>query len=172
MKEESRPLWAPWRISFIRSEKTQSFLHQLAGGLTRFIGGLLKILLIIVAVCLVPVLLGALVALFALILAAAGILVSVPAFFYQAMPYIDWGVLGTMSAPAVAFAICGLVVVALPVIGLLQLLMQSFGRWKPMSTWTKVLLILLWLVAVGFAMYSVFHASFFMFPDDTWLINS
>ncbi|MCF2575088.1 PspC domain-containing protein [Phocaeicola barnesiae] len=156
----------------IRSEKTQSFLHQLAGGLTRFIGGLLKILLIIVAVCLVPVLLGALVALFALILAAAGILVSVPAFFYQAMPYIDWGVLGTMSAPAVAFAICGLVVVALPVIGLLQLLMQSFGRWKPMSTWTKVLLILLWLVAVGFAMYSVFHASFFMFPDDTWLINS
>ena len=156
----------------IRSEKTQSFLHQLAGGLTRFIGGLLKILLIIVAVCLVPVLLGALVALFALILAAAGILVSVPAFFYQAMPYIDWGVLGTMSVPAVAFAICGLVVVALPVIGLLQLLMQSFGRWKPMSTWTKVLLILLWLVAVGFAMYSVFHASFFMFPDDTWLINS
>lgn len=156
----------------IRSEKTQSFLHQLASGFARFIGGVLKIILVIIAICLVPCLLGALVALFALILAAAGILVSVPAFFYQAMPYIDWGVLGTMSAPAVAFAICGLVVVALPVIGLLQLLMQSFGRWKPMSTWTKVLLILLWLVAVGFAMYSVFHASFFMFPDDTWLINS
>ena len=63
-------------------------------------------------------------------------------------------------------------VVALPVIGLLQLLMQSFGRQTPMSTWTKVLLILLWLIAAGYMMYSVLHASFFLFPENTLLINS
>lgn len=156
----------------IRSEKTQSFLHQLASGFARFIGGLLKILLVVIAICLVPFLLVALVVLFALALAAAGVLVSVPAIFYHAMPYIDWSLLGSMSGPAIAFAVCGLVVVALPVIGLLQLLMQSFGRWKPMSTWTKVLLILLWLIAAGYAMYSVFHTSLFLFPENTFLINN
>ena len=63
-------------------------------------------------------------------------------------------------------------VVALPVIGLLQLLMQSFGRQTPMSTWTKVLLILLWLIAAGYMMYSVFHTSLFLFPENTFLINN
>lgn len=156
----------------IRSEKTQSFLHQLASGFARFIGGLLKILLIVIAICLVPCLLGALVVLFVLALVAAGVLVSVPVFFYHVMPYVDWGALGSMSAPAITFALCGLMVVALPVIGLLQLLMQSFGRQTPMSTWTKVLLILLWLIAAGYMMYSVLHASFFLFPENTFLINN
>ena len=150
----------------IRSEKTQSVLHQLASGFARFIGGVLKIILVIIAICLVPCLLGALVVLFALALA------SVPAIFYHIMPYVDWEALGSMSGPAITFALCGLMVVALPVIGLLQLLMQSFGRQTPMSTWTKVLLILLWLIAAGYMMYSVFHTSLFLFPENTFLINN
>ena len=150
----------------IRSEKTQSVLHQLASGFARFIGGVLKIILVIIAICLVPCLLGALVVLFALALAAVGVLASVPAIFYHIMPYVDWEALGSMSGPAITFALCGLMVVALPVIGLLQLLMQSFGRW------TKVLLILLWLIAAGYMMYSVFHTSLFLFPENTFLINN
>lgn len=156
----------------IRSEKTQSVLHQLASGFARFIGGVLKIILVIIAICLVPCLLGALVVLFALALAAVGVLASVPAIFYHIMPYVDWEALGSMSGPAITFALCGLMVVALPVIGLLQLLMQSFGRQTPMSTWTKVLLILLWLIAAGYMMYSVFHTSLFLFPENTFLINN
>ena len=136
------------------------------------IGGVLKIILVIIAICLVPCLLGALVVLFALALAAVGVLASVPAIFYHIMPYVDWEALGSMSGPAITFALCGLMVVALPVIGLLQLLMQSFGRQTPMSTWTKVLLILLWLIAAGYMMYSVFHTSLFLFPENTFLINN
>lgn len=111
-------------------------------------GFVLKLCLILLAVCCFPVLFVVLIVAFALLLAAAGILVSVPSLFYEFSPVIDWNMVSAFPVTSGVMAVCGLLVVGIPIAGLVQVLMQVFGNWKPMSTVAKLILILVWLVAV------------------------
>ena len=63
---------------YVHSEKPRSFLHQLGNLIVKIAGFIIKFFLVLLAICLTPVLLVGLVVLFALLLAATGILASVP----------------------------------------------------------------------------------------------
>lgn len=141
-------------------EKSRSRMHRVGDAVVAVVGFLLKLFLILVAICFAPVLLIGLVVLFALLMAATGMLISIPAIFYEALPYVDWGMIGTSSGTAVAIAVCGLLAVGIPAVGLLQLVMQGLGTWKPMSLTVKVVLVLLWLVSVAVGTVFLLQAPF------------
>jgi len=130
------------------SPEDRSLLHKIGDVLVTVFGFVLKLCLILLAVCCFPVLFVVLIVAFALLLAAAGILVSVPSLFYEFSPVIDWNMVSAFPVTSGVMAVCGLLVVGIPIAGLVQVLMQVFGNWKPMSTVAKLILILVWLVAV------------------------
>lgn len=149
---------------YVHSEKPRSFLHQLGNLIVKIAGFIIKFFLVLLAICLTPVLLVGLVVLFALLLAATGILASVPAVLYYSMPDVDWSLIASSPAAVTGLSVCGLFIVGIPVIGLLQLLLQSFNVWKPMSTTTKVILTLIWFISLVAGFIFLFNTSFIEGP--------
>lgn len=149
---------------YVHSEKPRSFLHQLGNLIVKIAGFIIKFFLVLLAICLTPVLLVGLVVLFALLLAATGILASVPAVLYYSMPDVDWSLIASSPAAVTGLLVCGLFIVGIPVIGLLQLLLQSFNVWKPMSTVTKVILTLIWFISLVAGFIFLFNTSFIEGP--------
>lgn len=133
------------------TSKPYSVIHQLGNAFVRLIGLLLKVVLVLLAICCVPALFVGMVILFAMLAAATGLIVSVPTFFSEALPWIDWGTVATTPGFTIAMVTCGIFIIGIPITGLIQLLMQSFGKWKPMPTGTKILLTLLWIMALAAA---------------------
>ena len=134
---------------YMRSGKTQSALHRVGEVIVNIIGALFKFILVLTSLACIPFLLLALVMVFAFALAVGGVFVSIPTFFYDIFPHVDWNTLINASPLwGISMAVCGLLTVGIPIFGLLQLILQIFKIWKPMSTTTKVVLLLLWLIAV------------------------
>ena len=145
---------------YVHSEQPRSLFHRLGSAFVTIVGFLLKVFLVIVAICCAPALLIGLIILFALFMAATGILVSFPASFYSALPGIDWNIVSTAPGVGVALSVCGLLAVGIPIIGLLQLIMQAFNVWKPMSTTVKIILIFLWMIALACGIVFMLQAPF------------
>ena len=142
------------------SANSRSPILKFADAITRIIGLLVKVFLGFLLICCIPVLFGGVVALFSIILAAAGVIVHIPAFLYELLPYIEWSSVGTYSISMILFIVCGLLVAGIPLVGVLQIVFQSFGKWKPMSTGMKIGLLILWMVALIAGFIFFFHASF------------
>lgn len=149
---------------YVHSEKPRSFLRQLGNAIVKIAGFIIKFILVLLAICLTPVLLAGLVVLFALLMAATGMLASVPAVLYYSMPDVDWSLIGSSSSAVIGLSVCGLFVVGIPIIGLLQLILQSFNIWKPMSTTTKVILTLVWFISLVVGFIFLFNTSFIQGP--------
>lgn len=149
---------------YVHSEKPRSFLHQLGNAIVKIAGFIIKFVLVLLAICLTPVLLVGLVVLFALLMAATGMLASVPAVLYYSMPDVDWSLISSSSSAVIGLSVCGLFVVGIPIIGLLQLILQSFNVWKPMSTATKVILTLVWFISLVVGFIFLFNTSFVESP--------
>ena len=142
---------------YVHSDKPRTFLEKLGNAFFSVIGFIFKLLLIILAICLAPVVIVVLIVLFALLMAATGVLASTPALLYYALPEVDWSMLTTSPAPVIGLAVCALLVIGIPVVGLLQVILQSFKVWRPMATGVKVTLILLWIIAVAVGSFFVFQ---------------
>lgn len=149
---------------YVHSEKPRSFLRQLGNAIVKIAGFIIKFILVLLVICLTPVLLAGLVVLFALLMAATGMLASVPAVLYYSMPDVDWSLIGSFSSAVIGLSVCGLFVVGIPIIGLLQLILQSFNVWKPMSTTTKVILTLVWFISLVVGFIFLFNTSFIQGP--------
>lgn len=149
---------------YVHSEKPRSFLRQLGNAIVKIAGFIIKFILVLLAICLTPVLLAGLVVLFALLMAATGMLASVPAVLYYSMPDVDWSLISSSSSAVIGLSVCGLFVVGIPIIGLLQLILQSFNVWKPMSTTTKVILTLVWFISLVVGFIFLFNTSFIQGP--------
>ena len=130
------------------TEASQSVWRKAGDVIVKIIGFILKLCLILLAICCFPVLFVTLIVAFALLLAAVGILVSVPSLFYEFSPVIDWSMVSAFPVTSGVMAVCCLLAVGIPIAGLIQLLMQVFGNWNPMSTVAKLVLILVWIMAV------------------------
>lgn len=149
---------------YVRSDKPRSILHRIGSGIVQMVGLLMRLVLILIAICLAPVLFAGIVTVFALIMAATGILISVPAFVYNAFPYINWELVASSSGMAVGLAVCLLLVVCIPFIGLLQLIFQGLKIWGPMSTTAKVVWVILWFVALGAGIILFIQAPYLNYP--------
>ena len=133
----------------LQSEKTKSFLQKLGEGIVSVFGFLIKAALVIAAVCFTPVLFIPLVVCFSLLMATIGAIGELPTFFYQTMPAIDWSVVNTSPYPTMLMAISGILVIGIPIIGFIHFLMSTFGGWKDMSFAVRMILLILWLIALG-----------------------
>ena len=133
----------------LQSEKTKSFLQKLGEGIVSVFGFLVKAALVIAAVCFTPVLFILLVVCFSLLMATIGAIGELPTFFYQTMPAIDWSVVNTSPYPTMLMAISGILVIGIPIIGFIHFLMSTFGGWKAMSFAARMILLILWLIALG-----------------------
>ena len=133
----------------LQSEKTKSFLQKLGEGIVSVFGFLIKAALVIAAVCFTPVLFILLVVCFSLLMATIGAIGELPTFFYQTMPSIDWSVVNTSPYPTMLMAISGILVIGIPIIGFIHFLMSTFGGWKDMPFAARMILLILWLIALG-----------------------
>lgn len=149
---------------YVHSEKPRSALQKLGNGVVAVFGFLLKLCLVLLLICCAPFLLLGLVVLSALLMAATGVIVNLPTFIYNILPWVDWSSVHTIPGVIVGLTVCGLLVVGIPIAGLIQAIMQSFGSWKPMGTSAKVVLVLLWMVALAIGIVLIFQVPFLTEP--------
>lgn len=149
---------------YVHSEKPRSALHKLGNGVVAVFGFLLKLCLVLLLICCAPFLLVGLVVLSALLMAATGVIVNLPTFIYNILPWVDWSGVHAIPGVIVGLTVCGLLVVGIPIAGLIQAVMQSFGSWKPMGTSAKVVLVLLWMVALAIGIVLIFQVPFLTEP--------
>ena len=149
---------------YVHSDKPRSFVEKLGNIFFSVLGFIVKLAFVILAICCAPVVMVGLIVLFALLMAATGVLVSVPAFFYEALPYINWDMVGTSAGLAVTMVVCGLLLIGIPVVGLIHFILHITGKKEPMSTSMKVVLILLWIVAASVSIVLVSQAPFIIHP--------
>lgn len=148
---------------YVRSDKPRSILQCIGEGIVSVAGFLIKFMLILIAICCAPVLFVLLIVCIALLMAATGIIVAMPTLIYElneTFPMVDWASAGASPVDTIGLAITGILVIGIPVIGLIHLLMRHFGGWQPMSTATRMIFIILWLVALSVGFFFVYHASF------------
>jgi hypothetical protein len=142
---------------YVKSEKSKSILHKIGEAIVTIIGFLIKAVLVIAAICCTPILFVLLVISFSLLLAAIGVIGSLPAFFYHAMPDVDWSVVTSSPFPTMLMSISGILVIGIPIVGFIHFLMSTFGNWKPMSFASRMLLLILWLIALGVGTFFMFN---------------
>ncbi|MCI5581896.1 MAG: PspC domain-containing protein [Phocaeicola plebeius] len=155
---------------YVHSGETRSFLARVGNVIVQMAGFIIKLALVLIAICCTPVLVAVLFVFFALLLMGVGLTASLPVVFYHAFPFIDWNSIGTQPLLAIILALCGLLAVGLPIVGLLQLVFQSLKMWRPMSTGVKVGLILLWMVAIAIGLVLLLQVPFVgesYFPNDS-----
>ena len=135
--------------NYVKSDKPRSILHKIGEGIVTVVGFLAKALLVIAAICCTPMLFILLVVCFSLLMAAIGVIGSLPAFFYHAMPVVDWSVVTSSPVPTTILAVSGILVIGIPIVGFIHFLMSTFGGWKAMPFAARMTLLVLWLIALG-----------------------
>lgn len=149
---------------YVKSGKPRSLLQKIGDVFFAVIGFLVKVALVLAAICCAPFVFVAIVVLLALLMAATGIIASMPSFMYDMLPNIDWNVVGTSSGIAIMIFLCGVLVVGIPVAGIIQLLLQFTSGKSPMSTTAKIVLVLLWMFAAAAIVVLIFQAPFIINP--------
>lgn len=142
------------------SVDTRTTLQRIGDGFVACMGILIKIFLIFLAVCLAPVIFAMLIVFFVLIFVSTGLITATPAILTDLnlyVPMFNWTTIGASPYEAIALAISGIFVIGIPIVGLIHMIMRHFGGWQPMSTVTRIVFILLWFIAVGFAVFFSLH---------------
>ena len=134
---------------YVKSDKPRSILHKIGEAIVSVVGFLVKAVLVIAAICFTPILFILLVVCFSLLMAAIGVIGSLPAFFYHAMPVVDWSVVTSSPVPTTLLAVSGILVIGIPIVGFIHFLMSTFGGWKAMPFAARMTLLVLWLIALG-----------------------
>ncbi len=134
---------------FVNSEKPRSFLQKVGEAIVGVVGFLIKCILVIAAICFTPILFVVLIVFVSLLAAGTGLISAVPAMLYEMMPRVDWTMVGSSPFTTSLMSISGILVIGIPIVGFIHFLMSTFGGWKPMPFTTRVILTILWLVALG-----------------------
>ena len=134
----------------VNSQQSRSGLHRIGSAIISIVGFCIKVFLVVIGVCCIPVLFVGLMFIFALLMIAVGGAVSVPAIFYQSCPDIDWsGLFAVSPAWVITFCITGVLAIGIPVVGIIQLIMQAFKVFRPMSQGVKLTLVIVWIISVA-----------------------
>ena len=143
--------------NFVKSEKPRSFLQQVGEAIVGVVGFLIKCILVIAAICFTPVLFVVLIVFVSLLAAATGAISAVPTLLYEMMPRVDWTIVSLSPFTTSLMSISGIMVIGIPIVGFIHFLMSTFGGWKPMPFATRVVLIILWLIALGVGLFFMFN---------------
>ena len=143
--------------NFVKSEKPRSFLQKVGEAIVGVVGFLIKCILVIAAICFTPVLFVVLIVFVSLLAAATGAISAVPTLLYEMMPRVDWTIVNLSPFTTSLMSISGIMVIGIPIVGFIHFLMSTFGGWKPMPFATRVVLIILWLIALGVGLFFMFN---------------
>ena len=144
-------------IPMAHTDRPRSILQKIGEGIVSVAGFLIKFLLVFIAICCAPVLFVLLIVFFALLMAATGLIAALPAVLYEVLPAVNWATVGSSPGLTVAMSVAGILVIGIPIIGLIHMLMRHFGGWQPMSIVTKIIFIVLWLIALGVGVFFVLN---------------
>lgn len=142
---------------FVKSEKPRSFLQRVGEAIVSVVGFLIKCILVIAAICCTPILFVVLIVFVSLLAAATGMISAVPTMLYEMMPRVDWSIVNLSPFTTSLMSLSGIMVIGIPIVGFIHFLMSTFGGWKPMPFATRVILIILWLIALGAGTFFMFN---------------
>lgn len=149
---------------YMHSDKPRSTVNKVGNAVSSVASFFIKLMFVIIVICSAPIVFVVLIVLFALFMAATGALVSVPAFLYEALPYINWDIVGTSAGMAVTMVICGLLMIGIPVFGIVHFIFQLFGKKEPVSVPVKISLVLLWVASIVVTLVLFSQAPFIIHP--------
>ena len=135
--------------------KSRTGLQKFFDVIVTVFGILVKIFLVILVICCIPILLFGVLILLSLILSVFGIFVHLPSICCSLMPHFPWNQLSSYPSGGIFFLLSILLFVGIPLMALFQVILQHFGYSKPLSPATKVGMILLWFIAMiaGFILF-------------------
>ena len=142
---------------FVKSEKPRSFFQRIGEAIVGVVGFLIKCILVIAAICFTPILFVVLIVFVSLLAAATGVINVVPTMLYEMMPKVDWSIVNLSPFTTSLMSISGIMVIGIPIVGFIHFLMSTFGGWKPMPFATRVIMIILWLIALGVGTFFMFN---------------
>ena len=123
-----------------------------------------KVFLIVLAIFCFPLLLAVIYAVGALFIALFSLLFAGGSFAaLGALPFLANSSISVCSLPLeqnILFGSSFLMVLAIPLFGFLFALLRQLFHWKPMATWVKWLLLLLWIIAIFSSGLSFMHSFF------------
>lgn len=141
---------------YVQSEKAKSTLQKIGEGIVNVAGFLIKCLLVVFAVCCAPIFFILLIVFFSLFMVSTGIIASTPAILYELIPHVDWSFLSASPMITILISLCGILIIGLPIIGIIHILMSTFGSWRPMSVGGRITFICIWIFAVCIEIYLLF----------------
>lgn len=141
---------------YVQSEKAKSTLQKIGEGIVNVAGFLIKCLLVVFAVCCAPIFFILLIVFFSLFMVSTGIIASTPAILYELIPHVDWSFLSASPVITILISLCGILIIGLPIIGIIHILMSTFGNWRPMSVGSRITFICIWIFAVCIEIYLLF----------------
>lgn len=148
---------------FVKSKETKSVLRRIGELFVTFVGFCTKFFLVCLCILLLPLLLLLLVVSMGLFFGGIGLVTAVPAIFYELWPLVNWSAINASPLLTIIVSICGIVVVCIPIIALIHTLMHHFGSAKPLGTWVRIMLVLLWLVALSVGIAVMIHVGVELF---------
>ena len=141
------------------TKATRTGLQRFFDGVVSLIGVIIKVFLFFLLICCIPAFFGIVIALFTLLMTSLGIIIHLPEFCCHLFPHIPWGMIGHAPVSGGIFLLCGLLLLGIPLLCILQVIFQSMGYWKPMKPAMKIILLILWLVSLVAGFVLLFNLS-------------
>ncbi len=141
--------------------KTRTTLQKIGDGLTAGIGWILKACLVIVVVLCCPLLLALGIVFVVLLCTVVALAVGGGTTLFSLIP-LPFHLFSLSAAPAIALVASAILIVAIPLIGLVWAILSRLFRWRPVATWLKWAMVVLWLVAIiAFGSCLLLHGGIF-----------
>ncbi|MCD8309731.1 MAG: PspC domain-containing protein [Prevotellaceae bacterium] len=145
----------------LADKKTRTTLQKIGDGLTAVIGWILKACLVLLVVLCCPLLLGLGIVFVVLLCSVIALAVGGGATLFSLIP-LPFHLFSLAAAPAIILVTAAILIVAIPLIGLVWAILSRLFRWRPVATWLKWAMVILWLVAIiVFGTCVMLHADLF-----------
>ena len=123
------------------------------------VGILVKVLIGILCIICLPILFIGFIVLFPLILSVFGVFIHLPSICWEVMPNIPWDNITSSPVTGIFFLMSTLLIIGIPLMAVIQVILQHFGHSKPMSTGAKLTMVLFWFVSLIVCFISFFIVS-------------
>lgn len=166
---------------YIHSGKPRTAVQKFGDGFVSIVGFIIKVLGVLIAIVLLPpvllVLFILVVVLFAIIIGLVGgglgLLGGGLGSLFAFAPFAGWNIMGAYPEGAlIAATIASILAIGIPVLALGYMLGVQLFKWKPMSTATKWVLLVLWFVSLGLTIVLGVHYGWPVIDHQGWHWNN
>ncbi|MDH6311443.1 phage shock protein PspC (stress-responsive transcriptional regulator) [Parabacteroides sp. PFB2-10] len=173
---------------YIQSGKPRTALQKIADAFVIVAGFLIKLLGIIIAIALIPpvafMLIILVIVLFAIVIGligggigllggGVGLLGGGLGLLYSLFPFADWSSVSAYPEVTLIIATIAMILaIGIPLFALAHLLCAKIFKWKPMSTATKWILLILWFISTATTIVMGINFGWPIINNQGWHWNS